>query len=159
LIVYWAQKTDFVPIYNNLAADEAGEIMEQLDSQGVSAKLSEDGSTIYVPEKDAARLKVELSYQGITRSGNINYGIFSENMGLGMTDRQFDVIERDAMQGELSALMEQIDGIDRARVLISRPQESVFITDEDQNSSASVVVKTSPGVSLNQSQINGLYHL
>lgn len=159
LIVFWSQRSDYVPLYENLSAAEAGEIMEQLEAEGIAARVSDDLRTIFVPSRDSSRLKVELAHQGIPRSGNINYSIFSENMGLGMTDRQFDVIERDAMQNELRYLMEQIDGIDQARVMISRPQENIFLARDEQSSTASVVVQTSRTTNLSQSQINGLYHL
>jgi flagellar M-ring protein FliF len=89
----------------------------------------------------------------------VNYSIFSENMGLGMTDRHFDVVERDAMQNELADLIKQIDGVTEANVMITLPKENVWITDEEQVATASVVVKGDPTFQLDPKQINGLYHL
>ena len=98
-----------------MSASEAGEIVSAIEAQGIPVELSPDGKNISVPKTEASRLKVELAHQGIPRSGNINYGIFSENMGFGMTDRQFNVVERDAMQNELRYLIEQIEGISRPK--------------------------------------------
>ena len=159
LLIFWVQQEDFVPIYTNLSPVEAGEIVETIESKGIAVQLSDDGTSISVPEKEASRLKVELAHAGVPKSGNINYSIFSENMGLGMTDRQFDVIERDAMQNELRYLIEEIDGVDQAQVMINLPAESVWLTDEQESASASVVIHTRPGLDLNQEHINGLYHL
>ncbi|GGK13770.1 flagellar M-ring protein [Caldalkalibacillus thermarum] len=159
LLIYWASRPQFVPIYTNLSPVEAGEIMEAIESRGIPAQLSQDGRTISVPKSEASRLKVELAHAGIPRSGNINYSIFSENMGWGTTDRQLDVVERDAMQNELRYLIEQIEGIEQAKVMITLPKESVWLSDEEQTATASVVVHTRPGLNLGQSQINGLYHL
>ncbi|MFP3339861.1 hypothetical protein R0J91_17925, partial [Micrococcus sp. SIMBA_131] len=80
-----------------------------------------------VPKDQASDLKVSLAAEGIPKSGNVNYSIFSENMGMGMTDRQFDVVERDAMQNELSYLIEQIGGIQESKVMITLPTESVWL--------------------------------
>jgi flagellar M-ring protein FliF len=80
-------------------------------------------------------------------------------MGLGMTDRHFDVVERDAMQNELANLIKQINGVTEANVMITLPKENVWITDEEQVATASVVVKGDPSFQLDQKQINGLYHL
>lgn len=159
LIIYWSTRPNFVPLYNNLQPAEAGEIVAAIEARGIPVELSPDGKTISVPKSEAARLKVELSHQGIPRSGHIDYGIFSENMGFGMTDRQFNVVERDAMQNELRYLIEQIDGINQAKVMITLPEESIWLTDEEQTASASVIIHTAPGLSLSQAQINGLYHL
>jgi flagellar M-ring protein FliF len=157
LVIYWGSRPDFVPLYNNLSQAEAGEIVSAIESRGIPVELSPDGTTISVPREEASRLKVELASEGIPKSGNIDYSIFSENMGWGTTDRQLDVVERDAMQNELSRLIEQIEGIDRAQVMITLPKESVWLADEEQTATASVVIHTRQN--LDQSQINGLYHL
>ncbi|TLS36629.1 flagellar basal-body MS-ring/collar protein FliF [Pseudalkalibacillus caeni] len=158
-LVYWISKPNYVEIYTELSAAEAGEIKSAIESRGIAAEISSDGTTISVPEEEAAGLKVSLASEGIPRSGNVNYSIFSENMGLGMTDKHFDVVERDAMQNEIRYLIEQIDGIDKAKVMITLPKENVWITDEEQVATASVVLTTKPGFQLSQSQVNGLYHL
>lgn len=159
LFLYWASNPDYTPIYSNLSAVEAGEIVVAIEAQGIPVQLSSDGRTVSVPKADASRLKVELAHQGIPRSGNINYSIFSENMGFGMTDKQFNVVERDAMQNELRYLIEQIDGIEEAKVMITLPEESIWLTDGEKTASASVVINTRSGLELSPTQINGLYHL
>src|SRR5690606_8211454 len=114
---------------------------------------------VSVPAEQVSNLKVSLAADGIPESGNVNYSIFSENMGLGMTDRHFDVVERDAMQNELAGLIKQIDGVNEANVMITLPKENIWITEEEQVATASIVVKGDPGFQLDQKQVNGLYHL
>lgn len=156
-VVYWGSRPDFVPLYTNLSQAEAGEIAAAIESRGIPVEISADGKTISVPRKEASRLKVDLASEGIPKSGNITYSIFSENMGWGTTDRQLDVVERDAMQNELKYLIEQIEGIEQADVMITLPKESVWLADTEQTATASVVIHTKHN--LDQSQINGLYHL
>jgi flagellar M-ring protein FliF len=158
-LTYWATQPEYTVIYANLSEVEAGEIVQEIESRGISVQLSEDGRRISVPKTEATKLKLELAHAGIPRSGNINYGIFSENMGFGMTDNQFQVVRLDAMQSELRYLIEQIDGIDRAQVMLSLPERSIWVADDMQQASASVVLNIRPGTELSQAQINGLYHL
>ena len=158
-LVFWMSKPNLTPIYSNLTPSEAGEIKGAIEQKGIPVEVSSDGTTISVPKDQASNLKVSLAAEGIPKSGNVNYSIFSENMGMGMTDRQFDVVERDAMQNELSYLIEQIGGIKESKVMITLPAESVWLDEEGQTASASVVVTRDPGVQLDQSQITGLYHL
>ena len=159
IIVFLSSRSDFSVLYSNLTAAEAGEIKTAIEEQAIPVQVSADGKTISVPEEHLANLKVSLAAEGIPKNGNVNYGIFSENMGLGMTDRHFDVVERDAMQNELAYLIQQIDGVTEANVMITLPKENVWITDEEQTSTASIVVKGDPTFQLDQKQINGLYHL
>lgn len=159
LFISWASKPDFSPIYSNLTPVEAGEIVAEIEAKGIPVQISSDGRSVSVPTAQASKLKLELAHAGIPRSGNINYGIFSENMGFGMTDKQFDVVERDAMQNELRYLIEQIEGIQQAKVMITLPKESIFLNETEQTATASVVLTTRSGLDLNQAQIKGLYHL
>lgn len=159
IFVFLSSRSDFSVLYSNLTAAEAGEIKTAIEEQAIPVEVSTDGKTISVPEEHLANLKVSLAAEGIPKNGNVNYGIFSENMGLGMTDRHFDVVERDAMQNELAYLIEQIDGVTEANVMITLPKENVWITDEEQTSTASIVIKGDPTFQLDQKQINGLYHL
>ena len=159
VFVFMNSKTDYAVLYSDLSASEAGEIKTAIEGQGIPVEVSGDSKTISVPAEEVANLKVSLAADGIPESGNVNYSIFSENMGLGMTDRHFDVVERDAMQNELAELIKQIDGVTEANVMITLPKENIWITEEEQVATASVVVQGDPGFQLDQKQVNGLYHL
>jgi len=159
VFVYLSSKPNLSPLYSGLSQAEAGEIKTAIEERGILVEVSADGQTVSVPKEEVANLKVALAAEGIPKSGNVNYSIFSENMGLGMTDRQFDVVERDAMQNELATLIKQIAGVNDANVMITLPKENIWITDEEQVATASVVVKGDPSFQLDQKQVNGLYHL
>lgn len=159
VFVFLSTRTNYAVLYSDLSASEAGEIKAAIEAQGVPVEVSADSKTISVPKESVADLKVSLAAEGIPQSGNVNYSIFSENMGLGMTDRHFDVVERDAMQNELANLIKGIDGVEDANVMITLPKESVWITDEEQVATASVVIKGDPAFQLDQKEVNGLYHL
>ena len=159
VFVFLNSQSNFSVLYSDLTPAEAGEIKASIESQAIPVEISADGKTVSVPEEHLANLKVSLAAEGIPKNGNVNYGTFSENMGLGMTDRHFDVVERDAMQNELAYLIQQIDGVTEANVMITLPKENIWITDEEQTSTASIVVKGSSSLQLDQKQINGLYHL
>jgi len=159
IIVFLSSQTNYAGLYSNLTPAEAGEIKTAIEEKGIAVQVSADGKTISVPNKELANLKVSLAAEGIPKNGNVNYGVFSENMGLGMTDRHFDVVERDAMQNELAYLIRQIDGVAEANVMITLPKENIWITDEEQVATASVVIRGEPSFQLVQKQINGLHHL
>ncbi len=159
IFVFLTSRTDYAVLYSDLSASEAGEIKAAIEGQGVPVEVSADSKTISVPKENVADLKVSLAADGIPQSGSVNYSIFSENMGLGMTDRHFDVVERDAMQNELANLIKGINGVQDANVMITLPKENVWITDEDQVATASVVIQGDPAFQLDQKEINGLYHL
>ncbi|MFC7392547.1 flagellar basal-body MS-ring/collar protein FliF [Scopulibacillus cellulosilyticus] len=149
----------YAPLYSHLSASETGQIKETLDSKGIKYKLSDNGTTISVPKDQVDNLKVELAADGIPKTGDIDYSVFSNNTSFGMTDKQFDVMEREAMETELSNLISQIKGVNSAKVMINMPKSSEWVSDKPQKASASVVLHLEPGYQLNDEQVQGLYHL
>ena len=158
-IIFFASNTKFVPLYNNLSLQEADQVKTELEAQGVPYEISSGGSTILVPEKNVETLVVELAGQGIPHSGNIDYSFFSENASWGITDNEFNIMKLDAMQTELAELIKQIEGIDDAKVMINIPEESVFLTEQVEEASASIVLNTKLGYEFQGNQVETLYHL
>lgn len=157
--VFFLTRVNLVPLYSNLSPSETGAIKENLDGRGIKSEISDGGKTISVPEEVVDTLKVELAAEGIPSSGNIDYSFFSENASFGMTDNEFNVMKLDAMQTEIANLIKGIDGINDANVVITLPSEGVFVSDENGEASASIVLNTKPGYNFSENQIKGLYTL
>ncbi|MGO4887784.1 flagellar basal-body MS-ring/collar protein FliF [Anaerobacillus sp. MEB173] len=158
-VTSFASKSTFVPLYTNLSVQETGEIKATLDARGIASEISDNGTTISVPEQQVDILKVELAAEGLPKSGSIDYSVFKDKMGFGMTDNEFSVIERAAIQTELANLIRNIEGVNSANVMITLPEESLWISEQGQVSSASIVLNLATGYQLNQQQVNALYHL
>ncbi|WP_456274999.1 flagellar basal-body MS-ring/collar protein FliF [Bacillus sp. AK031] len=156
---FLSTRTTLVPLYSNLAPSETGSIKENLDGRGVVSEITDGGSTIMVPGEMVDTLKVELAAEGIPNSGSIDYSFFSQNAGFGMTDNEFSVMKLDAMQTELANLMKGIEGVQDANVMITLPEKGVFISEDTEQASASIVLNTKPGFNFDQKQIKSLYHL
>ncbi|WP_411955445.1 flagellar basal-body MS-ring/collar protein FliF [Alkalibacillus sp. S2W] len=158
-LTLFASSPNMVPLYSNLTVEESGSLREELQSQGVPHELEDGGTTILVPEEQSDELVVDLAAQGIPDTGNIDYSFFSDNVSWGMTDEERQIIERDALQTELSNLITSISGISEANVLINEAEESVFVADQTGEASASVTINTGYGNSFDQSQVQSLYHM
>ncbi len=152
-------KDKFVPLYSNLSAQETGQIKAELDARSVPSEISDNGTTISVPEQSVDSLKVDLAAQGIPDSGSIDYSFFGKNASFGMTDNEFDVLKLDAMQTELANLMKNIQGVNDAKVMITLPNESVWANEKQGEASASIVLNTKAGYKFDDQQIKSLYHL
>src|SRR5699024_6180985 len=117
----FASRTTYVPLCSDLSVQEVSQVKEELEDRGVPYELEDGGTTITVPEDDADSLLVDLAGQGIPSSGSIDYSFFSENASWGITDNEFDMLKLDAMQTELANLIQGIDGIEHAEVMINMP--------------------------------------
>ncbi|MCM3759445.1 flagellar M-ring protein FliF [Alkalihalobacillus oceani] len=159
LFTFLGTRTSYQPLYSNLTLQETGQIKETLDARGISSTISDNGTTILVPETQVDALKVELAAEGLPRSGSIDYSFFQEQMGFGMTDNEFSVMERAAMQTELAELIRNVNGVNQARVMITIPEDNVWANDPQEFATAAVVLDLAPGYQLEQGQVNALFHL
>lgn len=159
VMVIFTSNEEFVPLYNNLSAQEVSQIKAELDTKGVPYEIGNNGTSISVPKDQVDALLVELAGEGIPDSGSIDYSFFSKNSSWGITDNEFDIMKLDATQTELANLMKGIDGIEDAKVMINMPKDLVFVSDAKQEASASIVLHTKPGYKLNANQVNTLYTL
>ncbi|WP_449540005.1 flagellar basal-body MS-ring/collar protein FliF [Ferdinandcohnia sp. Marseille-Q9671] len=157
--VFFTTKQTLVPLYSNLTPQETGQIKANLDSRGIQSEIADNGTTIKVPEEVVETLMVDLAAEGIPDSGNIDYSFFGQNAGFGMTDNEFNMLKLESTQTELANLIKGIDGINDAKVMISLPNEGIFVTDSQAVASASIVLNTKPGYKFDQQEIKSLYHL
>jgi len=137
IITYFATRVTYAPLYSDLSAAEVGQIKEQLDSKGVKYQVTNGGTSISVPKDQVDTLKVDLASQGYPQSGQIDYSFFSKNAGFGMTDNEFNVLKLASMQTELANLMKEVKGVKDAKVMLTLPQQGVFVSDSQQEASAS----------------------
>ncbi|MGG3882957.1 flagellar basal-body MS-ring/collar protein FliF [Brevibacillus panacihumi] len=158
LYIFIASQPVYKPLYNQrLSEQEIGAIKAELDNQKIPYKITGNGTGIEVPEKMAQDVIVDLAAQGIPSEAGFNTELFSST--LGMTDRQFDVMKKEALQQELKKLLERVKGVRSAQVMLTLPQESLWVTQTADTATASVVVDVEPGTTLDQKQINSLYLL
>lgn len=158
-ILSFTLKSNYVSLYNNLSVQEVGQIKAELDNRNIAYEVSDGGTTISVLEEEVDTLIVELAAEGIPSSGNIDYSFFSENTSWGVTDNEFNIMKLDAMQNELANLIRGIEGINDADVMITLPEESVFVSDTEEETTAAIMLNTDLGYEFKDNQIESLYHL
>jgi flagellar M-ring protein FliF len=162
LFIYIASRPNYVPLFGgNLSEVDVAQIKQELDASGYQGQYQIQGNNVLVPEKDKYNLAADLTAKGIPKGDGVRLDIFSQNIGMGMTDRQFDVVERDAMQTQLADLLKTVDGVRDAKVVLTMPTKEVFIRPDAEASkaTASIVVDVEPGKQLEAPQINALYNL
>ncbi|MEK4485174.1 flagellar basal-body MS-ring/collar protein FliF [Psychrobacillus sp. FSL H8-0484] len=152
-------RTEFVPLYSEVSPSEIGRIKENLDAQGVPNEIAPGGTSILVPADQVDALLVQLAAEGFPQSGMIDYSFFSQNAGFGMTDNEFNVLKLATMQTEVANLIKSVEGVKDAKVMITLPQEGVFLSQSNESASASIVLNTEPGYQFTETQILSLYNL
>jgi len=159
MVVRWASTPTYAPLYSNLAGPDASAVVDELQAEGVSYKITGGGGTIMVPQSDVYSARIALSGKGLPGSsdGSGGYSIL-DNEGLSTSEFAQQTDFKRAMEGELAKTIEAIDGIDTAIVHLAIPQKQVF-SDEQNPATASVLVGLSAGTTLTSEQVQAITNL
>lgn len=158
-LTYFSTRTTMVQLFPEMSQAEVGSITEVLTAQGVKYEITNAGTTILVPENQVQDLQVSLASQGYPDSGEIGTSFFATNAGFGMTDNEFNVIKKAAIETDLANLLRKFDGVKDAKAIITLPNEGVFLKDAQGESTAAIVLTTAPGHKFSDEQIKGLFNL
>jgi len=153
---WWGGHTDFVPLFTDLEAKDAGEIIAKLKEMKVTNEISANGTAIMVPSKDVYRIRLDLAGQGLPR-GNKGFEIFEQSK-FGATEFQNKVNLVQALQGELARTIEQMPEVEKTRVHIVLSEDSLYKKNE-KPATASIMLKLRPSVQLTREQIKGVVNL
>lgn len=153
---WWGSRPDYVPLFTNMEARDAGEVAQKLKEMKVPYEVGANGTAILVPSKDVYRIRLELASQGLPR-GQKGFEIFDQTK-FGTTEFQNKVYYLEALQGELARTIEQMDGVEKARVHIVLPEDSLYKKNE-KPATASIMLKLKPGVQLSREQVQGIVNL
>lgn len=156
-IVIWATKTRYEVLYTDLNRDDSKKIAILLEENKISYQLSNDSKTIRIPEDMVNVWRLKLATQGVSFSGTVGYEVF-DKQSFGTTSFVQKINRQRALEGELVKTISYIQGVKRARVHLSIPESSPFVS-EKKPPSASVVLDLIDGVSLNEREIKGVASL
>ena len=154
--VYWSRPA-YSPLFTGLTEKDAAAIVAKLQDQRIPYKLSPDGTSIFVPAAQVAQTRLDLAEAGLPTGGVVGLELFDTNK-LGTTDFQQRINLVQALQGELTRTIMQIDQVEAARVHIVLPQDSVFVG-QARPATAAVLVKLKPGETLDAQQVRGIVNL
>ncbi len=137
--------TDYAVLYSDLELEDAKQITNRLDSDGIKYRLTNNGTEIQVPADEVNKLRVDTAELALSSAGsNVGYEVFDNTDALGSTNFVQNVNLIRALEGELARTIRSVDNIRSARVHLVLPKREMF-SKEEQTPSASVVIKTQKG--------------
>ncbi len=148
---------NYQPLFEQLAHEDAGEIVDELENRGVSYRLEDGGSTILVPADQVHEMRLALAGEGLPTSGQVGFEVF-DDVQFGTTDFERRVNLYRAMGGELSRSIEAMEAIRSARVQITAPEESLFVS-EERPAEASVMLELAPRHQLDEGMARAIGNL
>lgn len=156
-IVVWSSKTDYKVLYTELTKDDSAVIARMLEEGKISYQVKDDGKTIMVPEDQVEIWRLEIAKKGVNFTGTVGYEVF-DKQAFGTTSFVQKINKQRALEGELVKTIMHIKGVTRARIHLSIPESSPFVS-ERKPPGASVVLDVERGVTMTGDEVKGIQSL
>ncbi len=154
----WLGRPTMSPLFSGLAGTDASAIVDQLTKDGVTYQLADGGATILVPQANLYSERIAMAAAGLpANTDGAGYSLL-DKLPVTASDFQQQTAYQRATEGELAKTVESIDGVEAATVKLALPQDSVFVS-QQADPTASVFVRTRPGVTLTTDQVQAVVHL
>lgn len=156
-IVVYSSKTDYKVLYTDLTKDDSATIARMLETGKINYQVKDDGKTIMVPEDQVEIWRLEIAKKGVNFTGTVGYEVF-DKQAFGTTSFVQKINKQRALEGELVKTIMHLRGVTRARIHLSIPESSPFVS-ERKPPSASVVLDLERGVSMTNDEVKGIQSL
>ncbi|WP_304340574.1 flagellar basal-body MS-ring/collar protein FliF [Metaclostridioides mangenotii] len=150
----YINKNKYDVLFSDIDAQDAAEIVENLESDGVKTKIK--GNTVYVPKNQVDKLRLELAPE--FSNGSKGFELMDEGSSMGLTDEEFRLKKQRMLQGEIEKTIKSFPQVDGARVHITPGTKSVF-EKESEPGKAAVYIILKKGTDLDENQVKSIVSL
>ena len=157
IAIFSMREPAMTQLFPRLGEEDKSAVMQNLEAQGIHAKLDQSTGQVLVPRNDFYRAKMQLAAAGLPKSTVTGYDLITQ-MPLGASRAVEQVKLKQAQEAELARSIMEIRDIEGARVHLAIPERSAFVRDQNPPS-ASVFLKLAPGRSLSSGQVQSITHL
>lgn len=156
-MVIWATKTQFKVLYSNLTPEDSAQVSQILEEGKIPYQLDEGGKTLKIPEEKVETLRLEIAKRGVNFTSTVGYEVF-DKQAFGTTSFVQKINRQRATEGELVKTIMHIKGVKRARVHLTVPESSPFVS-EKKLPTASVVLDLDAAYTINPEEVRGITSL
>lgn len=157
LAAMWLVRTEYQVLFSDLAPQDAGAMVSELERMKVPYKLGDNGASILVDKDLVHQTRIKLMSKELPLHGTLGFELFN-NTDFGMTEFAQKINYQRALQGEITRTILSLAEIQAARVHLALPEDGLF---KRANSlpKASITLTVKQSQSLRPEQISGIQRL
>jgi flagellar M-ring protein FliF len=155
-LINWASQPSYSVAFSGLSEEDAGSIIEKLQTQGITYQLKGTG-TIMVPADKVYEVRLAMAKDGLPKGSSTGFELFTGNT-IGMTEFTQRVNYQRAMEGELERTIGSLDAIQAVRVHIVTPEKSLLVSDQTPTT-ASITIQEKPSSKLDAAMVRAITYL
>jgi flagellar M-ring protein FliF len=147
----WGRGPEYRVLFAQLDETDGGAIVSELSRMNIPYRFSEGGGALLVPADKVHETRLLLASSGLPKGGAVGFELM-DKAAFGASQFTEQVNYQRGLEGELARSIESLQAVQRARVHLALPRQSLFVR-ERQKTSASVLLSLHPGRSLGDGQV------
>lgn len=159
VVALWSSTQSFRPLYSQQERFDTGEIVSVLESEGINYRLQEENGQVLVPEGEVARIRMLLAAKGVKAKLPTGLDSLQEDSSLGTSQFMETARYRHGLEGELVRTIISLNAVSNARVHLAIPRKTLFVRQNSEAPSASVMLELKPGEELKPPQVEAIINL
>jgi flagellar M-ring protein FliF len=156
-VMLWSVGPTYSLLYSNLAAEDAAQITQALDSAGIPYKLENGVGSISVPAEQLAPARMRMAAQGLPEGGG-GVNAMTRDPGFGVSAFMENARYQHALETELARTIASLQNVQGARVHLAMARQSAFVS-ERRPGSASVFLQIKAGRRLDDENVQAIANL
>ena len=159
VVALWSSSQSFRPLYSQQERFDIGEIISVLESEGISYRMQEQNGQVLVSEGEVAHIRMLLASKGVKAKLPTGLDSLKEDSSLGTSQFIETARYRHGLEGELVRTIMSLNAVANARVHLAIPRQTLFVRQNTENPSASVLLELKPGEDLKTEQVEAIINL
>lgn len=152
-----SRPSEYQVAFSNLKDEDAAAVVTKLKEAKIPYELGERG-TVKVPAAQVQEVKLMVAAAGVVKAGGgAGFEIFAQP-NFGLTEFAEKINYQRALEGELARSIGRLDAVDAARVHVTLPEQSLFVS-QKKEPTAAAVVQLKSGRKLDEAQVQGIVQL
>lgn len=158
VVVLWTAEPNYAPLYTNMSGKDSAQVADVLMSRNIDFKLDATSGALLVDQSKLSEARMLLAAQGLPEGSSKGLEMLQQDQGIGTSQFIETARYNHALEAELARSVESIRAVEKARIHLAIPEQSIFIRNRTKPS-ASVVVKLYPGRVLNAGQVEAIVQM
>ncbi|NLS13701.1 flagellar M-ring protein FliF [Vibrio sp. SM6] len=159
VVALWSSSQSFRPLYSQQERFDIGEIVSVLETEGIDYRLQEQNGQVLVPEGEVARIRMLLASKGVKAKLPTGLETLKDESSLGTSQFMETARYRHGLEGELARTIISLNAVSNARVHLAIPRQTLFVRQNSETPSASVMLEIKPGEDLKPEQVEAIINL
>ncbi|USD31707.1 MULTISPECIES: flagellar basal-body MS-ring/collar protein FliF [Vibrio] len=159
VVALWSSTQSYRPLYSQQERFDTGEIVSVLESEGINYRLQEQNGQVLVPEGEVAKIRMLLAAKGVKAKLPTGLDSLKEDSSLGTSQFMETARYRHGLEGELVRTIMSLNAVSNARVHLAIPRQTLFVRQNSEAPSASVMLELKPGEDLKPEQVEAIINL